>query len=347
MTNRRNFIKQVSAAGMLSCIPEVVFPQQKSKTLPEKSSEPKIWALLLHLSANWGGRVNPDLLFDEPLWNDVLKKMVEVGMNTIVIDLNDAIKYESHPEIAVRNAWSTTKLHDEVVKVRKMGLEPIPKMNFSTSHDQWLKKYGRMVSTKEYYEVCGDLIAEAIDIFDTPRFFHLGMDEETYQSERNLDSITLRQNTVYWGDFYFLIGEVFKGGSRAWVWQDYIRYNTELFAKMMPKSVLQSPWYNCGTKTASSYEEFTKPDTNLSVKAYVDLEKLGYDQVPGGSNFYPGSEKCFFNNVRFCSETIADQRLLGFIQSTWRRTVEENRERILASIDQVDEAKKWYEKNHK
>ena len=29
-----------------------------------------------------------------------------------------------------------------------MGLEVIPKMNFSTCHDSWLKNYQRMVSTK-------------------------------------------------------------------------------------------------------------------------------------------------------------------------------------------------------
>ena len=41
----------------------------------------------------------------------------------VVIDLGDAVKYESHPEIAVRNAWTVKRLKDELSKIREMGLE--------------------------------------------------------------------------------------------------------------------------------------------------------------------------------------------------------------------------------
>jgi hypothetical protein len=339
MINRRSFIKQASAAGLMSSIPAILLPGQNGLILQEKSAQPKIWAILLHLSVNMWGEYYPDLVFDESLWNDALKKMVDAGMNMVVMDLGDGVRYESHPEIAVNNAWTTTRLHDELVKIRKMGLEPIPKMNFSTCHDGWLKAYGRMVSTKQYYDVCRDLIAEVIDLFDTPRFFHLGLDEENEANQRDFEMIIIRQNELYWGDLYFLIGEVFKGGSRPWVWQDYIRYYPEKFARMMPKSVLQSNWYN--------RSDFDKPMTNRSVKAYLDLETLGYDQVPGGSNYYEGTERCFFNNVKFCYENVADQRLFGFIQSPWKQTIEENRERILSAIEQAGEAKKWFDGKHK
>ncbi len=328
MTNRREFIKQVSAAAVASSMPNVLLSQQKY-------SNEKIWALLLHLSVNMWKDYWPDLQLSESLWKDVLEKMVNAGMNMVVIDLGDGVKYESHPEIAVNNAWTTTRLQDELREIRKMGLEPIPKMNFSTGHDAWLGDYGRMLSTKQYYDVCRDLIAEVIDLFDTPRFFHLGMDEENARNQQNHDLVTVRQNNLYWGDLYFLIGEVFKGGSRPWVWQDYIRYYPEKFADMMPKSVLQSNWYNL-----TNFDDLT----NKSVKAYIDLEALGFDQVPGGSNYYEDTEKCFFNNVKFCSENIADSRLLGFIQSPWKYTVEENRERILKSIEQAGDAKVWFDK---
>ena len=339
MTDSRSFNKQMSATGMLSSTPTVLFPQQNGLVSQEKSADPKIWACLLHLSVNMWKDYYPDLRFEESLWNDTLKKMVEVGMNMVVIDLGDAVKYESHPEIAVNNAWTTAKLSNELEKIRGMGLEPIPKLNFSTCHDAWLKDYGRMVSTKQYYEISRDLIAEVINLFEKPRFFHLGMDEENESNQRNFDYMVIRQNNLYWGDLYFLIGEVFKGGSRPWVWQDFIRYHPEEFAKMMPKSVLQSNWYNL--------TDFDKPKTNKSVKAYLDIEALGYDQVPGGSNYYENTEKCLLNNVRFCNENIADSRLLGFIQSPWKHTLEENRKRILLSIEQAGEAKKWFEERRK
>ncbi len=60
-----------------------------------------------------------------------------------------------------------------------MGIEPIPKLNFSAAHDAWLKDYSRMVSTLGYYEVCRNPDPGVRLLFDT-RFFHLGMDEETH-----------------------------------------------------------------------------------------------------------------------------------------------------------------------
>ena len=115
----------------------------------------------------------PFLRFDETLWNDIIRKMSQVGMNMLVLDLGDGVRYRSHPEIAVENAWSVEKLKDELIKLRDLGLEPIPKMNFSTWHDAWLGKYQKMVSSDTYYTVCSDLIAEVCEIFDKPRLFQL------------------------------------------------------------------------------------------------------------------------------------------------------------------------------
>ena len=157
-----------------------------------KSSEGKIiWANLIHLSYNmWADRdisvetglediqSAPYLRFDTGLWNDLLKQMVKAGINLVVIDLGDGVKYESHPEIAVKGAWTTKRLRTELKKMRKMGLEPIPKLNFSACHDVWLGPYSRCLSTDTYYRVCKDLIAEVLQLFSKPRFFHLGMDVE-------------------------------------------------------------------------------------------------------------------------------------------------------------------------
>jgi hypothetical protein len=84
--------------------------------------EPMIFANLLHLSYNmWGDWENPAvkgkywaykpyLRFDESLWNDLLEKMASYKMNMVVIDVGDGIEFSSHPEIAVKNAWSRDKL---------------------------------------------------------------------------------------------------------------------------------------------------------------------------------------------------------------------------------------------
>jgi hypothetical protein len=354
MGTRRNFIKQLTTAGLMSTIPGQVLPASWINLPANGRLGDKIWACLIHLSFNmWEDHdrfrdsdnpnlrnriFDPSLRLSEPLWDDMLKKMSNQGMNMIVIDLGDAVKYRSHPEIAVKNAWSTTRLKNELKKMRALGLEPIPKLNFSTGHDTWLGEYSRMVSTKRYYEVCRNLIAEVIDLFDKPRFFHLGYDEEVALHQRFYDYTVIRQNDLWWKDFYFFVNEVEKGGSRSWIWSDYVWHNPELFYKKMPKEVLQSNWYY-----GASFEDKNK----VELRTYEELEARGYDQVPTGG-YYSGlnkvmySEESIKNTVQFCKERISDQRLLGFMQTNWRPTVEVNRNDILKSIGLIGSAKQEY-----
>ncbi len=333
MSSRRKFIQQTAVAGIASSIPGKLFSANST-------TKPKIWACLLHLSYNmWVEYSTPSvfkgyrpyLQLDEDLWDDALKKMAEEGINMVLIDLGDGIRYRSHPEIAVANAWSPERLRNELVKIRKLGIEPIPKLNFAAGHDIWLGEYSRMVSTAKYYEVCTDLIKEVSELFDMPRFFHLGMDEENAEDQRYLNYVVIRQNDLWWHDFYFLVDQVEKMGSRAWIWSDYLWHFPELFLKKMPKSVVQSNWY---------YEkEF---DVNRKeVKAILDLEKYGYEQIPAAS-FHNGNDYSILSTVKFCKQNIAEPRLLGFLQTFWAPTIELYRETIIKSIELEGSAKKWY-----
>jgi hypothetical protein len=348
MTDRRQFIRNVSLAGMVTALPDILLPKKRDVLIDNHFSERKIWGCLLHLSYNFWVEYSspsvfrgyrPYLQFSDDLWKAATEKMVEEGLNLVIIDLGDGIKYESHPEIAVNNAWSVVRLRKELDRLRKMGLEPIPKLNFSAGHDIWLGKYSRMVSTEKYYEVCGDLIEEVVDLFDKPRFFHLGMDEENADDQKYLDYIVVRQHDLWWHDFYFFVNQVEKKGCRSWIWSDYLWHHPEDFFKKMPQSVVQSNWYY-----KEDFDEKLKP-----VKAYVDLERYGYDQVPTGG-FYKKDgtgERNILNTVKFCEAKISDAKLLGFLQTVWAPTIEENRKGIMKAIQLIGDAKKWFEKNHK
>jgi hypothetical protein len=335
MIHRRKFIKQLSVAGLLSTMPEILLSMAQPV-------DKKTWGCLLHLSFNmWEDYISPkypvrgfhpDLRLSESLWDDALKKMVSEGMNMVVIDLGDAIKYKSHPEIAVRNAWSVTKLRNELNKIRNMGLEPIPKLNFSAAHDVWLKDYSRMLTTEEYYTVCKDLIKEVSEIFDKTRFFHLGMNEETPEAQEDYNYLVVRKNDVWWGDFYFLIAAVQKGGARPWVWSDYVWQHPELFYKNMPKTVIQSNWCY-----GQNFDLNTNP-----VKTYIDLEACGFDQIPAGS--YDGTNAGNISaTVEFCKSHITSSQLNGFLQTFWKPTIEEYRTDIIKGIQLAGNAKKNYE----
>lgn len=300
------------------------------------SKDEMIWGYLLHLSYNmWADRdvlgreytgAKPYLRFDTGLWSDLLKKMLDVGINMVVIDLGDGVKYESHPEIAIRNAWTVNGLRKELKEIRGMGLEPIPKLNFSACHDAWLGPYSRCVSTESYYEVCRDLIAEVIEIFDKPRFFHLGMDEETAHHQRNYNYVVVRQYDLWWHDLHVLFEQVEKGGAHPWIWSDYLWDHPETFFERMPKSVLQSNWY---------YGETFNKKIKY-VKAYHDLEEHGYDQVPTGSTW--STSENFQKTVAYCKKHIAPERLLGFLQTVWKPTLEACRQHHVQAIELAGQA---------
>ncbi len=312
------------------------------------NNQNKIWGSLIHLSFNmWEDWISPHrpfrgyrpyLRLDEPLWNEAVQSMADNGHNMVLIDLGDAVKYESHPEIAVRNAWSTQRLRDELKKIRALGMEPIPKLNFSAGHDIWLGDYSRMVSTDTYYGVCGDLIRETCQLFDKPRFFHLGMDEETLQTRYK--HVVVRKNDAWWKDFYYLVDQTEKNGSKAWIWSDYMLWHyPEQFYKKMPKSVVQSNWYYRTQFTADSKR----------VKYYIDLSKAGYEQIPAGGYLtgpyfanYKSPELNIGGTVEFCKNHVDDKLLLGFLQTWWGPTIEETRDRMLGGIRLLGEAEKLH-----
>ena len=348
MIDRRNFIRNLSAAGLGSCLPNFPVPgASKANSSLNLIYPEKIWGCLLHLGTNmWLDYMpadnpeigfDPFLRFDEEVWNTSVDKMVEQGLNLAVIDLADGIQYESHPEIPVKNAWPVQKLRDEIGRLRKKGIEPVPKLNFSACHDAWMGIYSRMVSTKKYYDVCRDLIAEVCEIFDTPPFFHLGMDEENAGNQWNYNYVVVRQRDLWWGDFYFLIGEVEKHGSRPWIWADYSWNNPEDFFRKMPRSVVQSNWYY-----EESFDEKTaKKEWLKALKAYEELENQGYDQIPSGSSFFNHDEN-MLGTVKHAKNIIGDERLMGFLQIPWKMTLRKNKEAILTGIEQLGTAKKWY-----
>jgi len=312
--------------------------------MPEKTATTNlIWAYLLHLGYNmWSDReavewrlthvsAKPYLRLDKPLWNDILKRLQEAGMNMVVIDLGEGVRYKTHPELAVKKSWNVARLQKDLDRMRKMGLEPIPKLNFSACHDAWLGPYARQVSTAPYYRVCKDLISEVIDLFDKPRFFHLGMDEETASHQRYYEYVVIRQYDLWWRDLECLLENVEKKGARPWVWSDYVWHHPTPFFARMPKSVLQSNWYY-----GKSFSQQV-----IGARTYKDLEANGYDQIPTGSNW--SCPENFGKTVTYAKKYIAPERLFGFLQTVWRPTLEECRERHMAAIDLMAKAKARWE----
>lgn len=277
--------------------------------------------------------------FDEEMWRtEVAPALRASGVNLLLVDLGEGVVYPSHPELAVRGSWSADRLRDEVRRLRAMGFEVVPKLNFSSTHDLWLGDYHRMVSTPDYYRVCSDLIGDVMDIFEGPRLLHLGLDEETADSQSRNDYVSVRQGELWWHDVIWLVGETERRGARAWVWNDYARYHPIAeFAARMPKSVLQSPW-------SYRYHVGGTPKDNRNIGFYAQLADAGYDVVPCGSNCY-GYKTNFRDTAAYCREHCPAERIRGFLFAPWLAMHRVFAERFRENAGQVAETIAFWNKS--
>ena len=332
--SRRDFM---TAAGALA------FGGCSSLGIAAKKPEPSfVWSYLAHFGYNsWidapiekqdTTKIKPSLIddyctdhvrFSEKSWRRISAALAKAGCNQIVIDLAEIVQYPSHPELAVKGSWSVEKLRAELDRLRGMGFEVIPKMNFSATHDTWLKDYHRMVSTKKYYQVCEDLIKDTVEIFDHPRFFHLGYDEESYDCQRKHLLAVCRQGDLWWHDFLWFVKATEKAGCRPWIWSDYSWKHKDEFLKRMPRSVLQSNWHYGAEFDA----------TKLATNRYIDLDKAGFEQVPTGSNW--SCDTNFAGTVKFCDAKCHKELIKGYMMAPWLATLEKYEAKALEAVAQM------------
>ena len=363
MTTRRDFIASaaLAAAGCAT-----------RKPLARFAAPGEIKAFLLHLGHNmwcdWfpedidrkaamagipeGRTPLPDTVLrnQDALWRQVTDHAAAKGLNMIVVDLGEGLVYPSHPELAIEGSWTPGKMRAEIARLNALGLEVIPKLNFSTTHNGWLKHYRRMLSTPAYYKVCEDLIADVADIFDRPRFLHVGYDEETASHQDGSGRcllVTVRKGEFWLHDFLHIVRTVEKNGMRAWAWSDYGWDHPEFYARC-PKSVLMSNWYydECygGFDLASN-----KTWDGKRLKGFYDLEKAGFDQVPCGTNWAGwkraklkvGADDVIGKLVKLCRRDIPAARLKGFMMAPWASCdTEANMRKNIKGIDLFADALK-------
>ena len=291
-----------------------------------------ISAYLIHLGVNFwrekdgdGGKLGfytEEMITEDSVWREVTDFIANQGINTLVIDLGEGIQYESHPELACKGAWSKEKLKTELDRLRKIGLNPIPKLNFATTHDAWLKEYSRMVSTPTYYKVVDELISEVSELFDTPDFFHIGMDEEfphTIGYQKQYGITHMRQGELYWHDMDFYLECCNKNKTRAWTWCDMAWFLRDGVKNRLSREYIVS---------IAMYERllnFDKFFQHPGVDTYYFLSEQGFDQIPTCATYQNSL------NQEDCVSMFKDLKgVKGFITAPWFRTREIDKLKLMA-----------------
>lgn len=288
----------------------------------------KMWGYMLHMTSNnWSERPYTDypidyhrdqslrlkLHFDERTWNRIVDELVGIGANTLLVDVEDGMRYDSHPEIAVEGCWPKEKMRAEVRRLKDLGFTLIPKLNFSATHDTWLKDWQEKIGTPEYRKMCGELIDEVCDVFDHPKFFHIGTDEETAELKEQWGLKHCRSAEVWWTDVLAMIAAVERNGARVCMWESTAMSRTEEFFRRCPRSVVITPTYY-------NYERIA--DINSTHPTLLFIKRLaenGFDVLPGGSNW--NCEENFRETVAWCERNVDRSHILGYLMLPWQVTV--------------------------
>lgn len=377
--DRREFIKAASLAGA-GVIASGCSTSRNTANAPALAGN-FAWGALLHLGCNmwgdwtprgkypqtkeeaealmgeatftknglWKNRISGNYFgTDEPVWNAVTEEMSKEKLNMVIIDLAEGFCYPSHPELGANGSWSAQRMNAEVRRLRGLGLEPVPKLNFSAGHDQWMKIYHYMIGTPKYYEVVADLIRDAAEVFERPRYIHIGFDEETDRAGKYRQMIVRRHGEQYWHDFYRCVREVERQGARAITWSDRACYDREDFLKNMSKEVVQMPWYYgvaFDDWTMSWKPGYEKMATATDLSCYKNLaahtplvSDAGYDMIGTTSNWEDDAAADAF--VAYAKRRLDPKHLLGIVTAPWAMTVERQRTKLLDAVRLLGAAKR-------
>ena len=306
------------------------------------AKEGDIRSVLLHLGHNMWCDWYPDgfdtsaiekglpdtkLRCRDDLWRIAADHVAAKGMNQIVIDVGEGLVFPRHPELAIEGSWSAEKLAAEVGRLHGLGLEVIPKLNFSTTHNGWMKQYRRMVGSPVYYRVCEDVLKDVSEIFGKPRFIHIGCDEEDgdhhVMRSKTRQYVLVRRGEVWKHDFLHLVKTCEKLDARAWAWSD-CGWEDPRFMEWCPRSVLLSNWYYDEARGGFDLEKNNTAD-KVRLRQFWQLEEAGYDQVPCGTNWVGwkrrkegvGADDVIGKLVQLGRKVISPRHLYGFMMAPW------------------------------
>jgi hypothetical protein len=195
-----------------------------------------------------------------------LKRLAELGYNTIIWEVENNIRWETCPECVAPDAFTKEEFKEILAACRGLGLEPVPLLQ-TIGHCEYVlknKKYKPLAElaerTDQYCpqnpEVVRFLekwISEYLEVFGPIKYFHLGADEaytlgqcprcRAYAAEHSLSDLYIRHINV-------LSRALTDKGIRPVIWGDMILHYPEALDKLSRKVVifdwLYDRFYGCG-----------------------------------------------------------------------------------------------------
>jgi hypothetical protein len=172
---------------------------------------------LTHYDPVWMRKKSTEKPFDPDVAGEVVETLKDCGFNMLLIGVSDGITYRSHPELKRRYSRPMKALVDLAAHARSLGMEIVPKLNFSRSeincHNHWMRspkeEWYHNFDDAPYFKRAFDCIDEVIEACRPKKFFHVGMDEDHDRSYTQYVNAILslraglrkrRLRTVCWSD---------------------------------------------------------------------------------------------------------------------------------------------------
>jgi hypothetical protein len=199
-----------------------------------------------HYAPNWIEKYKPrEKPLDLKTALAIVDAMARTGLNTLVIDCEDGVRFKSHPELRRKYSAPMADLTAIARHAAANGIDIVPKLNFSVSayhkHNDWFLPYNdpRFWHTEAYYRIAFELIDELIAASRPNRFFHIGMDEDHD-----------RAHSQYIHAIKTFRAGLKKRGLRTVIWNDSSRPKGALVhaeksmaaEPKIPKDIVQVPW---------------------------------------------------------------------------------------------------------
>ncbi len=267
-----------------------------------------------------GWHVGSPAATEGQVFRNWVETLARLKFNTLMLEVNDQLRYQSHPEIGRPDAPTKEQLAEWVAYARSLGFEVIPQVQVY-GHFNWVlnkpgwadlaenpEATGRWgawnanIRDPRYYPLVFDLYQEALDVFK-PSIFHIGHDEITFQP------IGVHPATRGSKPHELFAEEVTKlhawltgKGVKVMMWGDQLLekhhggppHNTWLATDLVPKDILIADWHY-------------GPDADYPSVAY--FREHGFPVVACGW-WNP------LNMVNF-SNAAVDQKILGFSGTSW------------------------------
>ncbi len=199
---------------------------------------------ITHYDPAWLRDKEHEKPFDLQVGLEVIDAMAAAGLNLLLLDCKDGVRYASHPELVRPYSQPMDVVAALCDRARQRGIEMALKLNFSQSalhqHNHWFRPHHDLFDSEEYWQKGFEVIDELLGAVKPARFFHIGMDED---HSRSYTQYVRAIETLHTG--------LARRGLRTCIWNDSacgwpgaeIHKEKSLYAEeRIPRDIVQVLW---------------------------------------------------------------------------------------------------------